>query len=282
MTAVQPAVKRMFAAALIVVILVAVGIATGRAMMSTDQLRAVAPTTAELQLAANTRVFFGHQSVGANVLSGLDALTIGEASGFRVIETRRAPAGTGGTIAHAHLGSNGDPQSKIDDFRTVMDAGMADAVDVALLKFCYVDVTAGTDVDGLMSAYTQAMTDLQRRHPNVTVLYATVPLTTARDLKATVKSWFGRDQGMGPEDNAARERFNAALRERFADSGLLFDIAAVEAGRDPGGDGRTSQRNGVPVLHDSFAADPGHLNQVGAQAAAAELVRTVAGAQGRP
>lgn len=271
----RSAVLRRVAAAAIVVALVVAIVAVWRGLMRTEPLSVKEPSDSELQSVASTTMFFGHQSVGANVLDGLAALERLENSGIRIVEsTDPADAGVG-TVVHAHVGVNGDPQSKIDAFVKVMDAGMADAVEIALLKFCYVDVTVDTDVEAVFAAYTEAVARLQAHHPDTTFLYATVPLATARDLKATVTSWFGRDAGMGPEDNVARQRFNAALREHVAGTGLLFDIAAVESGMDQSVPARSHDGQDYYVLDDSFATDPGHLNEAGARAAAAELVRVI-------
>jgi len=266
---------RRLVAAAIVVASIAIVVVVWERTVRPDPLAVVEPTTAELQPFATTTVFFGHQSVGANVLEGLAALDGVDAAGIRIIESTDAGSVAPGTVAHAYIGVNGAPQSKLDAFVELMDSGMAEAVDFALLKLCYVDIDAHTDVAAVLAAYTDTIAGLQARHPETTFLYATVPLATARDLKATVKSWLGRDAGMGPEDNVARQQFNAALREQFADTGLLFDIAAVESGMDQSASARTHNGADYYVLDDSFAADPGHLNADGARAAAAELVRTI-------
>ncbi|WP_315549292.1 hypothetical protein [Microbacterium aurum] len=271
----RPAVLHRIVAAAIALVVIAAGVVVWRGMMRVEPLSVAEPRRADLRSLANTSVFFGHQSVGANVLHGLAALDGSAEAGIRIVESTDARDVAVGTVVHAHMGVNGDPQSKIDAFLEVMDAGMADAVDVALLKFCYVDVTAETDVAAVFAAYTAAIADLQARHPDTTFLYATVPLATARDLKGTIRSWLGRDAGMGPEDNVARQQFNAAVRDRLAGTDLLFDIAAVESGMDQGVSPRSHAGADYYVLDDSFAADPGHLGEAGSRAAAAELVRTI-------
>ncbi len=118
---------------------------------------------------------------------------------------------------------------KFGDFTDGERRSLGDGVDVALLKLCYVDVVAGTDVDAVFAAYSALMDELERKHPSVRFLYTTVPLSTDRGWKSIVKSWIGRDDQMGPADNIARERYNELVRARYGASGRLFDIAAVEA-----------------------------------------------------
>ncbi|WP_447949311.1 hypothetical protein [Microbacterium aurum] len=255
--------------------LVAVGVVIWGESMDAEQLEVSDPTGDEIAAFADTRMFFAHQSVGSNVLGGLAAL----APELHVVDAAESVGGVEGIVVHAYVGVNGDPLSKLDDFATMIDGGAADGIDIALLKFCYVDVDAGTDVDAILEAYTSQIAAAQARHPATTFLYATVPLVTDRDLRATVKSWLGRDAGMGPEDNAARQRFNEELRDRVAATGRLFDIAAVEAAMDQSPTTRTREGETFYVLHEAYAADRGHLNDLGARAAAAELVRVVAAAR---
>ncbi|MDQ7991611.1 MAG: hypothetical protein AAGC63_03065 [Propionicimonas sp.] len=234
------------------------------------------PSAAELQAFAGATVFFGHQSVGSNIIGGVEPLFLaaGETAPG-VVETRgQVPSGDG-FLAHAHVGTNGDPLGKFADFQALVDGELGGQVEVALLKLCYADVVAGTDVDEVFAAYVATMDGLQQRHPDLELVYTTVPLTTDRSWKAVLKSWVGIDDQMGPADNLARQRYNALVREKYGQSGRLFDIAAVESTmtgspmvRDLGGET-------FYVLNPALSSDAGHLNEVGSQVAAAELVRVV-------
>ncbi len=236
------------------------------------------PTPAQDELVdfGQTRVFFGHQSVGANVISGVQAV-FAEAGAPApvVLETRDAAAARGGFLAHAYVGVNGDPLGKLADFTSALSGPMGDQVDVAVLKFCYVDVVAGTDVQALFDAYSRTMTELEASHPGIRFLYTTVPLTTDWSWKQVLKSWIGQDDQMGPADNVARERYNRLIRERYGSSGRLFDIAAVEATmvQDP-----MSRKDGDQtyyVLNSRLASDAGHLNELGQRAAAVAFIDAV-------
>ena len=237
------------------------------------------PGADDLTAFAAAKVFFAHQSVGANVISGVEPTF--EAFGQvapAVVETRDSlPSGTG-VLAHAHVGVNGDPFGKLSDFVSIVDGSLGDQVDVAVLKFCYVDVVADTDVEDVFSAYAATMAELERKHPGVRFVYTTVPLSTDRGWKATVKSWIGRDDQMGPADNLARQRYNQLIRDRYGASGRLFDIAAVEATLTDTPTLRNAEGRDYYVLNAALAADTGHLNDIGARVAASEFIRVVAGA----
>ena len=155
----------------------------------------------------------------------------------------------GGFITEESIGANGNPLSKIADFDRIMRGGMSDEVDVALMKFCYLDVTAGTDVASLFGSYRNALDALQRDFPDVTFLHSTTPLTTGASA-----------------DNVAREKLNALIRGSYG--GQLFDLAAVESTKPDG-----SKASG---LYDGYASDSGHLNAAGSNAAASSFLEAVA------
>jgi hypothetical protein len=242
-----------------------------------DEIDVQPPAAEQLEAVAGTRIFFGHQSVGANVLSGVEDLYAESTTRApRIVETTEPPAEDGGFIAHAYLGVNGDPHSKIAEFTRILDGPMGERVDVALLKFCYLDVTASSDVPAVFDAYAHAMSELAWRHPDIRFLYTTVPLTTDPSWRANLKALVGRGDQAGPLDNLAREEYNELIRERYGASGALFDVAAVEATLAQRPTSRAEGADRYFVLNRALAADSGHLNALGARAAAGELVRVIA------
>lgn len=238
------------------------------------------PTSDELEAFASTRVFFGHQSVGSNVISGVESTYAALGSGVpEIVETRVLPSTVGGVLAHTHVGVNGDPFGKFEDFAAALDGPIADQIDVAVIKLCYADIVSDTDVEAVFDEYVAMMDRLEAEHPSVRFVYTTVPLTTDRGWKAVVKSWIGRDDQMGPADNQARQRYNELIREKYGHSGQLFDIAAVESTLQQEPAERGSGDETYYVLNGPLAADPGHLNDLGARLAAAEFIRVVAASE---
>lgn len=231
---------------------------------------------ADLRQVTGVRVFFGHQSVGANVLGGVAPVyaAAGEPAP-RLVETR-LPVDAPAFVAHAKVGRNRDPIAKLADFAEILDGPLGDELDVALVKFCYADVTADTDVPGLYEAYQAALEALQRRRPGIRFIRATVPLTTDRGWKAKTKALLGRDDQQGPADNLARQRYNAMVRDRYAADGRLFDIAEVEATVAQQPMTRRLRGQQYQVLNRALSSDAGHLNDLGSALAATELIRIVA------
>lgn len=232
------------------------------------------PSDTELRAVGETKVLFGHQSVGMNILDGI-ARMYADASlpALVIADVSAAEEARDATFIHAYLGVNGEPRSKFAAFEAVMDSPAAGDVDVALMKLCYVDITAATDVQAVFDAYVSMMAEVEAAHPDVRFLYTTAPLTADRSWRSKVKAVLGRDDHMGPADNVARERYNALIREKYAATGRLVDIAAAESA---GTEERSQDGNVYYVLNTTLTVDRGHLNEAGSEAVAAELLTTVA------
>jgi len=234
-------------------------------------------TTDELAEVAQSRVLFAHQSVGRNILTGIP--TVYSDHGLPAPEfVQLADASNSDNLLHLQIGENGDPLGKLEAFDSLLREGLAETLDAAVLKFCYEDVPAGTNVDGLFTTYQNTLAALQRDFPDVEFLAATVPLNTDRTPVGTIKSWLGRGSKYGPEDNAVREEFNALLRAEYGGAERLFDIAAIES-TTAEGERITGQHDGrlYYALNSEFASDPGHLNSTGAVIAAEGLLTVLGG-----
>ncbi|NLE97390.1 MAG: hypothetical protein GX596_05300 [Propionibacterium sp.] len=219
-------------------------------------------TDEELEQAADQRVFFGHMSVGNNIMSGMRQIYSEHgvaAPGFVQAEIGEVPAVGEGAFVHTLIGENRHPYRKLDNFEAMVRGGLGDQVDVALVKFCYIDVRWNSDVDHLFNEYKQTMDALEADYPNVRFVHVTAPLTTGPyGIKDHVKQVVGRD------DNANRERYNAHMREAYGE-GRLLDLAQLE-GTAPDGTVKGE-------LYGGYSSDGAHLNETGASLAAVEFVR---------
>ena len=136
-------------------------------------------TADDLAKVSRTRVFFGHQSVGMNVLDGVPGIYAAHGMAAPPIEQDGIrPGQDGGFVGHAFIGENEKPLLKIQDFDAKMRSGIGEQVDVAMMKLCYVDVTSDTDVGALFAAYRETIAALERDFPKVTFVHVTVPLMT--------------------------------------------------------------------------------------------------------
>ncbi len=231
---------------------------------------------------AKKKIYFGHMSVGFNIVDGIrDLMQEDKKAKLNIVETKD-PATFGEPLfAHSPIGQNGYPLLKLVQFRSILESGVGDKADIAFFKFCYVDIHGGTDVEALTKAYDETIQGLQARFPKLTIAVVTTPLTAIpTGLKASLKKLLGR----GEPDNAAntkREAFNALMRQKYGR--LVYDLAALESTQRTGErvtfemDGKTAY-----ALWPRYTDDGGHLNMAGRQIAAAELLQFLAGLGRRP
>ena len=216
------------------------------------------------------RVCFGHQSVGVDIVNALSTI-FGQRLG--IVETDDPEAYGNPMVGHFRVGRNGDPLSKCRAFAEVIESGVGDRVDVALFKFCYVDVTSDTDIEALFRAYREMMGSLMEQYPQVTFLHVTVPL---RQVTQGLRGWIGEMSGRPTRERKDQERrhaFNQLLRRAYGDSGCVFDLAEMEA-TFPDGTPAFFMHQGhrIPNLVADYTDDGGHLNQPAAELAAGRLL----------
>jgi len=176
---------------------------------------------------AGARILFAHQSVGRNILEGVQALSERADVPIRIEETTgRAPSpGTG--LFHLFVGVNGDPSGKIVAFQRVLEDPQRPSYDVAVLKFCYEDFAHDArDHDRTLELYAAAVTKLRSVRPDVRLVHVTAPLRSdPPGWKTAVKRVLGRDTEEDA-DNVLRTAYNAELRSRFA-AEPVFDLATL-------------------------------------------------------
>jgi hypothetical protein len=226
---------------------------------------------------AGARIFFGHQSVGNNIIDGIKEI-IEEDSRIKLNITGAIDATTydNPCFSHAHIGSNMDPLSKIDHFQEIMNSGVGEKVDVAFFKFCFVDITGKSDRTKIFSTYRQTMEKLERQFPSTHFVHFTVPLCTGpegpiSELKSFLKMICGRRGGL--ENNAARQEFNALVNDRYAGRGNVFDLAFYETLNSEGLRYYFSRRGKrIYVMLPFYTHDGCHLNERGRRMAAEQLL----------
>lgn len=222
------------------------------------------------------KIYFGHMSVGTNIVEGLkEVIARKPVVKMEIRETSSLAAFSEPVFAHSLIGMNKAPHSKIDAFRDIIQSGVGQATDIAFFKFCYVDIDHETDIDFLFKSYVELVDDLGSRFPNLKILTFTVPLLSRPvGIKIRLKKILGRLPWY-EEDNIQRDLFNDMLRARF--KGSLFDLAAAEARIDDV-KRATFEKDGkrYDLLYRGFTNDGGHLNSTGRQVVAVELLRALA------
>ncbi len=135
----------------------------------------------DLESVAKRRIFFGHQSVGANVLDGLRRAAAQEGVPLRIVQVEDASTLPAGTLGHAFVAYSTRPDLKLENFARAVGPGGAADPDVALVKLCYVDIGPETAAAALFARYRGALAALREKHPRTTfVVHVTVPLAAVQ------------------------------------------------------------------------------------------------------
>jgi hypothetical protein len=226
---------------------------------------------------AGKRIFFGHQSVGYNIMDGVGAL-LKENPSIRltIVETTDASRFNAPVFAHAGVGRNENPGSKCEAFEQYMDLGIGSRADIAFFKFCYVDINRETDVEKVFDSYKATVRRVKTKYPGMTLVHVTVPLTSAEyTLAVRLKSFIKRILGR-VDENVARGELNERIRKEYSGSDQIFDLAAIES-TSPTGESVTFTYKGrnYPCMYSGYTADGGHLNEAGKRVAAVGLLQTL-------
>lgn len=206
-------------------------------------------------------IFFGHQSVGRDMMHGVARVLDAHPEIPLRVVSADGPEDVGGTaFIDARIGRNRAPESKSAAFLEWVRAMGDRPGALAMYKFCYVDVNADTDPARLFADYQATIEEARRRHPGLLILHMTLPLHTA-------------DEGMGERIrtvlgfptqtrlNAIRNRYNELLLQTYGGRDPVFDLALLESTRSDGSRAFTRYRGeNVYMLAPEWTYDGGHLN----------------------
>lgn len=222
------------------------------------------------QKLSEKRIYFGHQSVGFNIVDGMEDIQRSNPRiKLKIVKVSSTSELKTPIFGHSNVGQNGDPQSKMRAFAEIIEQGTEYPPDIAFFKFCYVDITSHSDVNRLFTEYKNAMERLKKNHPKIVFVHATVPLTESnKTLKNFVKSVLGR-----VDDNVNRNTYNDLLRREYGGKEPLFDIAKAESTYPDGARSFFSFKgSNYYSLAPEYTTDGGHLNEQGKRAVAQELM----------
>lgn len=205
-------------------------------------------------------IYFGHQSVGRDLMAGINRLNTEGAIGLSLIQTDDPTILTGPAFVHFRAGSNRDYASKNAALLRLLKTRSSADEAVVLLKYCYADLTHDHNPYDIFAAYCEMVETIQAEHPDVTVVHTTMPLTTVESaFRARTSYLMGRPTQRSA--SIARHSYNQLLRAEFVGKQPVFDLARIEATR-PDGTFSTFMWRGSAI--DTLAAentyDGGHLS----------------------
>lgn len=212
---------------------------------------------AQVQSLLAKKSFFGHQSVGGNIVQGIyDLVATDSRLTLRIVSSADPASVSGAAFVEAVIGANGDPASKDAAFAAIVNGGFGAQGGIAMYKYCYVDMNDSSDAQQMAQDYINNLNTLKARYPASKFVPITIPLAT--------------------DPSETRNDFNKLIRQAFTGT-AIFDLAEVESTHADGSrsysvvDGQT-----IYTLAPEYTTDGGHLNDVGRQAAAKRLLITLA------
>jgi hypothetical protein len=227
----------------------------------------------KVKLIGESHIYFGHQSVGENIVSGLkQIISERKQSGLIVEELKNNSISDGNYFVHSKIGNNGDPKSKFREFEAIVDTLSVKKLDIAMMKLCFVDFNKNTDLEGIFKTYVSKIDSLQKKYPDLTIIHFTVPLksqpTWINKIKAIIKNRVIDD----PQDNIARNKYNELILSKYPKE-YIFDLAKEES-TYPDNKRESIVVNGISSysLIKEYTDDGGHLNKIGQQIIAEKLI----------
>jgi len=251
-------------------------LASGLGALATAGNAPDAKLQVDLQRVAHQRIYFGHQSVGGNLLEGVQELAAQSGVPIRIVEATKASEVGQNTIGHTFIAENRNPLGKLQAFDQAMGVAPS-GLNIALMKFCYLDIDPETDPKALFAKYRATVDGIRLRNPGLTIVHVTAPLTEVQNgPKAFIKRILGRAP-YGAVENQRREQYNTLLRQTYGGREPIFDLARLESiapdGKSVAGEWGGSS---TPAMAPAYSDDGGHLNKVGRLHAARELVSVLA------
>ena len=231
----------------------------------------------DLKLVHTQKIYFGHQSVGKNIMQGLtDLISMQNEVEFPVVDLDATDSLPEYYFAHSRIGANTDPQGKCDAFAELIERNIAENLDIALMKFCYVDIDENTDVQALFDYYKDTAEKIRKKYPDMVLLHVTAPLmANSGGWKIKIKRLINYQDYTDPA-NIKRNEFNNLILETYKNE-PIFDLARVES-TYPEGKRESFKNNGKTYysLISDYTYDGGHLNEYGRQLVAKEFIHTLA------
>ena len=212
---------------------------------------------AQVATLISQKTFFGHQSVGSNILQGVyDLMAADSRLTLTMVSSANPASVTGPAFIESVIGQNGDPASKNAAFAAIINNGFGAQGGIAMYKYCWVDISDSTNVKRMFADYRGVVDALKAKYTALKIVHITAPLAA--------------------EASVNRNTYNKLLRQTYP-ANSIFDLAEVESTHANGSRSYTVI-GGEPIytLASEYTDDGGHLNAAGRQAAAKKLLITLA------
>ncbi|MCW8934253.1 MAG: hypothetical protein OQK98_05975 [Gammaproteobacteria bacterium] len=231
-----------------------------------------------LKALLTSRIYFAHMSVGDNIIQGVSEIfNTDDYKNLNILKKHEKHINRKNFIMHSHIGNNTDPVQKCHAFKSIIESEIGDYIDIALLKFCYIDINNNTNISQLFNEYKAVMNELILKFPDITFIHVTTPL---RHIDSGFSIWFreliGRPN-ISKLSNIKRNQFNKLLHSYYK-SQPIFDLAAAESTHPDGTRETFKYKNSETYygLIAEYTNDNGHLNDKGRKIVADAFIKQLA------
>ena len=231
----------------------------------------------EIKTFRNERIFFGHKSVGSNILQGISEISIkNNNERIAILNINDASELPNTYLLEANIGDNGNPKGKIDEFAKLINQMAQNGLTIAMMKLCFVDLNENSNIDDIFNYYSAKIDSLRIIYPDLIIIHFTVPLTSKRTMFSRVKDFLKRRSNKSMLDNVIRNNYNKLIFSKYPND-LIFDLAKLES-TFPDGTREQFIYNGKHYnsLVPDYTDDGGHLNEKGRQMVAKNLISFIA------
>ena len=226
-----------------------------------------------IKIIKSKNIFFGHRSVGDNILQGIKEIDSQYPfPKLNILKMENGKQSSGNYFFESYIGGNGDPKSKINDFCLKVNQLEKNNLSIAMMKLCYADIKSNTNINDVFNNYTEAVDSLQNKYPDLLIVHFTVPLTSKRDFLMSIKDFIKGRSDNGMLDNIERNKFNQLLYLKYSVN-RIFDLAKLESTYSDGTSEEFIYQDKVyNSLITDYTDDGGHLNKEGKRLIAEKLI----------
>ena len=227
----------------------------------------------KLKIINQKNIYFGHKSVGVNIVAGLSKINSLYGQSVLIIKDLKDVSKIDNNyFIHSNIGQNGDPKGKFKEFMNIVNNLKNNKLDIAMMKLCFVDITKETKIDDVFHSYVDMIDSIQKKYPDLTIIHFTVPLKSNPSLLNKIKDIIKGRNNYDQQDNMARIKYNELLFSKYSKNDI-FDLAGAESTYPDG------KRESILVsektcyfLITDYTNDGGHLNELGQQVIAEKFI----------
>ncbi len=231
----------------------------------------------EIEIINKENIFFGHRSVGENIIQGVrEIISKNNTRKLVILKMDSINQIPEKYFLDANIGSNGDPKSKINDFNRIVNLLAPKDLNIAMMKLCYADIKDETNLNEVFKYYSSVIDSIKLKYPNLIIIHFTVPFTSQRTFLMSIKDFIKGRPNNSQLDNVARNKYNLLLLSKYSQN-EIFDLAKIES-TNPNGKREEFNYQGKVYnsLINDYSIDGGHLNEEGRRIIAEKFISYLA------